>query len=40
MGKEIKNYWDKRSNSYSDMIKDELNSFKREAWMNLIREKL
>lgn len=40
MGKEIKNYWDKRSNSYSDMIKEELNSFKREAWMNLIKEKL
>ena len=40
MGKEIKNYWDKRSNSYSDMIKEELNSFKREVWMNLIREKL
>lgn len=40
MDKEIKNYWDGRSNSYSDMIRDELNSFKKEAWMNLIKEKL
>lgn len=40
MSKDIKNYWDGRSNSYSDMIKEELNSFKREAWMNLIKEKL
>ena len=34
--KEIESYWESRADVYSQSIKEELNSFKREVWQDLI----
>ncbi|MCL6499738.1 MAG: class I SAM-dependent methyltransferase, partial [Firmicutes bacterium] len=36
--KRIENYWQTRSTSYSRLIQEEMNSFKKEAWTALIEE--
>jgi len=36
--KKIETYWDQRSSGYCQVNLDELNSFKRDAWMELISE--
>ena len=35
---EIKQYWEGEAQSYSDSIKEELFSFKKQAWLDLIKE--
>ncbi|AZV57214.1 class I SAM-dependent methyltransferase [Clostridium sp. AWRP] len=38
MGK-IENYWNNRANTYSEMISEDINSFKKEAWSKIIKNK-
>jgi ubiquinone/menaquinone biosynthesis C-methylase UbiE len=35
----IENYWNNRANTYSEMISEDINSFKREAWSKIIKNK-
>ncbi|NMM63557.1 class I SAM-dependent methyltransferase [Clostridium sp. P21] len=36
----IQNYWDNRANTYSEMINEDMNSFKKEAWCKIINNKV
>ena len=36
----IKREWEYHANGYSNIIKDELNSFRPQAWLNLIEEQI
>jgi len=36
----IQNYWNNRAKTYSEGINEELNSFKRDAWKKIIRDKV
>lgn len=36
--KKVENYWQTRADSYSRAIREEMNSFKRKAWQNMIGE--
>lgn len=36
----IQKYWNNRANTYSEMIKEDMNSFKKEAWSTIIKEKV
>lgn len=40
MEKDIQRYWNNRSNTYSEMINEDMNSFKRLAWSDIIRSKV
>lgn len=37
---DIEKYWNNRANTYSEMIKEDMNSFKREAWSKIIKDKV
>jgi 2-polyprenyl-3-methyl-5-hydroxy-6-metoxy-1,4-benzoquinol methylase len=36
----IQNYWNNRANTYSEMINEDMNSFKKEAWSKIINDKV
>ena len=40
MKNRMKNYWDNRANTYSESIRDELCSFKKEVWKELIKKRV
>ncbi|MDW8802893.1 class I SAM-dependent methyltransferase [Clostridium sp. A1-XYC3] len=36
----IEKYWNNRANTYSEMINEDMNSFKKEAWSKIIKDKV